>query len=319
MERLSQLIETNCKAGRWEGVPVSKGGPQISHLMSADDVVLFGEASKAQAIVAQASLNEFCEASGQKLNVQKSSVYFSPNTNESTMAEICNTLAIQRTKDFGCYLGVLTMNGRMTKATFQDVITRLDKKLAGWKAKCLSLAGRTTLIQAAINAIPAYSVQSTRIARSVCDEIDRKIRRFLWGGTNLERKTHLVAWDVVTRETTDGGLGLRNMRQLNSAFLIKLGWRIETEPTALWARVLKAKYCKGHDLDNVVAGRYSCSNAWRGIMEALDLTRQGVGITMGDGRKIKFWSHRWIDGLKLQEQVINTVPVEQINNRVYDY
>ena len=43
METLSQLIESKCKAGRWKGVPVSKGGLRISHLMFAYDVVLFGE------------------------------------------------------------------------------------------------------------------------------------------------------------------------------------------------------------------------------------------------------------------------------------
>jgi len=76
------------------------------------------------------------------------------------MAEVCNTLAIQKTNDFGRYLGVPAINGRVTKAMFQDVITRVDRKLAGWKAKCLSLAGRTTLVQATINTIPAYSMKS---------------------------------------------------------------------------------------------------------------------------------------------------------------
>ena len=181
-----------------------------------------------------------------------------------------------------------TINDRVTKANFQDVLTRVDRRLAGWKAKCLSLAGRTTLIQATINAIPTYTMQSFRIPRSVCDELDRKIRRFLWGGTHVEHKPHLVSWDVVTKERKEGGLGLKKMRQLNSAFLMKLSWRFVTEPNALWARVIRAKYCKNQDWGLIAARRNSCSNAWRGMMETLEWTKRGVGVVVGDGRQTKF-------------------------------
>jgi len=65
--------------------------------------------------------------------------------------------------------------------------------------------------------------------------------RGLYIRTTMQRKTHLVAWDVVTKEKAQGGLGLRSMRQLNSAYLMKLGWRLTAEPSTLWARILKEK------------------------------------------------------------------------------
>ena len=40
-----------------------------------------------------------------------------------------------------------------------------------------------------------------------------------------ERKTHLVVWEFVTGEKDKGGFHLWNIRQLNLAFLMKLGWR----------------------------------------------------------------------------------------------
>jgi len=166
--------------------------------MFADDVVLFGEATAEQARTIQQCLHDFCGASGQKISYQKSSVFFSPNTNAAVVTEVCNILDVQQTKDFGRYLGVSTINGRVTKAIFQDVIDKVDKRLAGWKIKRLFLAGRATLVQATITAIPAYVMQSARLPRSVCDALDRRIRRFLWGGTELKRKVHLIAWVVVT-------------------------------------------------------------------------------------------------------------------------
>ena len=77
MERLSQLINTLQRGGRWKAIPVSRGGTKISHLMFADDVVLFGEASAEQAHMIRSCLNEFCEWSGQKVNTQNEYLFLS--------------------------------------------------------------------------------------------------------------------------------------------------------------------------------------------------------------------------------------------------
>jgi len=182
--------------------------------MFADDVILLGAANKEQARVITKCLHEFCVMSGQKISTQKSIVYFLANTNEAVAIEVCNTLGIQRTEDFGLHLGVPAINGRVTNTTFQHVITRVDRRLAGWKAKCLSLA-------------------------------------------------HLVAWNVVTKEKTKGGLGLRSMHQLNSAYLMKLGWRLQTVPNALWAKILREKYSRGRDINQLFGRKVACSNVWR--------------------------------------------------------
>ncbi|KAJ8437488.1 hypothetical protein Cgig2_007465 [Carnegiea gigantea] len=41
--------------------------------------------------------------------------------------------------------------------------------------------------------------------------------------TNTDRKPHLVAWATVTKPLDEGGLGIRSMRFLNSAAMVKLG------------------------------------------------------------------------------------------------
>jgi len=112
------------------------------------------------------------------------------------------------TEDLGKYLGVPTINGRITKATYKHVVEWVEKRLAGWKAKCQSLAGRITLIQSTLAAILAYTMQTATLPRSTCDELDRKTRCFLWGGTAMERKPHLVSWDIVKLPKEKGGLGI---------------------------------------------------------------------------------------------------------------
>lgn len=45
IERLFQAIETKVNEGRWIPIQVSRGGPKISHLAFADDLIFFTEAS----------------------------------------------------------------------------------------------------------------------------------------------------------------------------------------------------------------------------------------------------------------------------------
>jgi len=288
-------------------------------MMFADDVILLGEASKDQAQIIKNCLQKFCDASGQKVSKDKSRIYFSPNTNDAVIAEVCNTLEIPQTDDLGRYLGVPTINGRVTKTTFGAVIDRVENRLAGWRAKCLSLAGRVTLVTSTINAIPAYVMQSARLPRSVCDTLDNRIRRFLWGGTSIERKPHLVKWDTLIKEKSKGGLRLRSMRHLNTAFLMKLGWRLKSEPSALWVRLLNEKYCRGRDINSITGRGVNCSNAWRGILETRELLDQGLGVAIGDGRHTEFWNQKWLDGKVLAQQALQRIPPEQRLNRACDY
>ncbi|KAJ8435267.1 hypothetical protein Cgig2_026006 [Carnegiea gigantea] len=135
---------------------------------------------------------------------------------------------------FGMVFGIRvpTLHRQVTKATYQQVIKKVEKRLTGWKTKCLSLTERATLIQSIVTMILAYTMQTVKFPRAVCNELDRKVRRFLWG-----------------------------VRHKN------LDWRMTNEKDSLWARVLRQKYCNGsRDLERV-QGRPNALSTWRGIWE----------------------------------------------------
>lgn len=66
--------------GLWKPIYASRGGPKLSNLFFADDIILFAEASIDQAMVVKTCLDKLCAASGQKVSLNKSCVYFSNNT-----------------------------------------------------------------------------------------------------------------------------------------------------------------------------------------------------------------------------------------------
>ena len=82
---------------------------------------------------------------------------------------------------------------------------------------------------------------------------------------------------------------------------MKLGWRLNIEPAALWTRILKDKYYRGRDINSMTGRILSCSNAWRGIMETRELLHQGAGMDIGDGRHTEFWNQKWLDGKVLAQ------------------
>ena len=293
MERLAHLIDKEVRSGGWKPVRASRHGPPISNLAFADDLILFSEASVAQAEVIMNCLDKFCQASGSKVSRSKSQIFFSNNTSYDIRDAVSGTLNMEITDDLGRYLGVPTINGRSSKQEYQYLVDRINDKLAGWKTKTLSMAGRATLIQSSLSTIPCYTMQTTKLPRSTCDEIDRKSRKFLWGEIDSRRRMHMVAWENVTKPKKAGGLGIRSMRQTNSAFLAKLGWRLLTEPNALWARILRSKYCEDRCDIDMFKEKANCSNAWHGIMSSIDIVRKGLSMTVGNGERTFFWHHRW--------------------------
>lgn len=64
IERLNHLIEDMVYKGAWKLVLASGGGPPLSNLFFADDLILFGEASIEQAKVMKYCLDLFYSASG---------------------------------------------------------------------------------------------------------------------------------------------------------------------------------------------------------------------------------------------------------------
>ncbi|XP_072076503.1 uncharacterized protein [Arachis hypogaea] len=64
MERLACFISKQVDEGIWDGVAVSRGGPRVSHLMFADDLLLFCKAKKNQVQNVVHTLELFCKASG---------------------------------------------------------------------------------------------------------------------------------------------------------------------------------------------------------------------------------------------------------------
>lgn len=88
-EGLSAIIKDCENCGLLEGIKVSRGAPSLIHMFFADDCYLFCKVEVEEGERIQEILALFEKASGQKVNFDKSSIFFSTNTHVAVRDEIC--------------------------------------------------------------------------------------------------------------------------------------------------------------------------------------------------------------------------------------
>lgn len=96
----------------------------------------------------------------------------------------------------------------------------MNSKLAGWKARNLSMARRLVMAKSVLEAIPNYYLQTTQQPSSIINQMERIIWNFLWWGTNQSKKIHWASWNKVTTLKKEEGLGLLNLHQRSQACAI---------------------------------------------------------------------------------------------------
>lgn len=127
----------------------------------------------------------------------------------------------------------------------------MHKKLSSWKENFLNIAGRTTLATSTLNAIPSHAMQYTLLPAKILKQINRIQRNFIWGTTNEYKKIHYVNWNMVTKSKENGGFDIKDANTKKFLALSNLAWRIITNPTVLWCKVIILKYTRNKTSTNI--------------------------------------------------------------------
>ena len=101
MEFLGAQITSMCEDKRWDKVKASRSGSSFSHVFFADDLMLFPKANSKNCESIIEVLDNFCNLAGQKVNLTKSKILFSPNVSCRRRRSICRRLGIAATTNLG--------------------------------------------------------------------------------------------------------------------------------------------------------------------------------------------------------------------------
>jgi hypothetical protein len=244
-EIMLRLMAREENLGLLYGIKMARSCPPISHLLFADDVLIFSKANVSEAGVILNCLSTYSSWSGQRINISKSAIFFSRNCRDSIKVAINGVLNLAQIPARAKYLGIPLFMHRSKKTSFMELKDRIFAKITGWKAKLLSQAARTTLVKSVANAIPTYVMSLFLLPNNLCSSINAGLRKFWWGfSQDKKHSLSFLSWDSICKPKTLGGLGIWSMDSLNKALLARLGWKMVSNQPLLWVDSLKGKYLK---------------------------------------------------------------------------
>lgn len=88
------------------------------------------------------------------------------------------------------------------------------------------------------------------LPKKTCNEININQRKFWWGSEDVKKKINWISWDKLRSSKREGGLGFRELQDVNIALLAKQAWRLVQSPDSLRACFLKSIYYPGSDFLN---------------------------------------------------------------------
>jgi hypothetical protein len=158
----------------------------------------------------QTILDKYCLASGQRINRDKSSIFFSKKCPSATKEGIKAALDIQNETLNEKYLGMPTDVGRSRSGALKYLKDWIWNKIQGWLERFLSAGGKDVLIKSVAQAIPIFSMACFRIPRGLCEHINSLLRssggavamgrekRVGFHGERCANRSNLEGWGLGT-------------------------------------------------------------------------------------------------------------------------
>ncbi|WOL04581.1 hypothetical protein Cni_G13302 [Canna indica] len=147
------------------------GNTVISHSLFADDMVFFIKGNKKSCKNLVAVLEKYCLATGQKVNMEKSTILFPENCKTEVKQRICKDLNIKE----GCYpllyLGTYISPKRLEKKFQMKLVHKAKGKMESWSGNQLTQAGKCVMLNAMVNSLPMHSLMTSWVSESAIKEI----------------------------------------------------------------------------------------------------------------------------------------------------
>ncbi|XP_074270813.1 uncharacterized protein LOC141594715 [Silene latifolia] len=301
-EVLSQMILYAQDCNLIKGIKICKNGPEISHLLFADDSLFFLRGDYENMDFLMNLIAEYCAASGQCLNKDKSSILFSPNCSLMMVKKCLTDFKLASKHDLGNYLGLPRVLG-LLRGSFLNF---LSKKLSeGYPPGIIFFFLRLSLMV-----------------------------HFWWSGTRANKSIHWCSKEFLSRPVGEGGLGLRNIGCFNQALLAKSAWRILCDPGSLISMVIGPKL--GIQDDILFQNRWKAPNApsWalKSLVWGFDLIYNNIAWSIGSSSRLNAWksdlydNHRRWDlsslgfdpGEEVTKKILATyIPCQPLDDSVY--
>lgn len=261
-----------------------------SHLMFADDIMLFANAKRKSIAKFMKVLEGYQNCSGQKLQLSKCKFYLPASAPRERVRSVRDTTNFSRGVFPLTYLGVPIGPGKRLTSHFQPLIDRIQSKAQGWQANLLSDGGRLVLIRHVLASMPIHILAVADIPATVFRKIESIFANFFWGKSDWGNRKHWVAWVSLCLPVAEGGIGVRSISDVKKAFHLKLCWLLCTSDS-VWADFMRCKY--GVSKSPIFwSGPQRGSVLWKSLRGYNKLFSGLCGWNIGKG-DVSFWFDNW--------------------------
>jgi hypothetical protein len=293
----TKMLMNAAKHGLISGLlpQVVDGG--IISLQYADDTLLFLENNLEKASAMKWLLVCFEQMSGMKINYDKSDL-LTIGMDEDSSNSFAKIFCCKKSEFPIKYLGVPLHYSKLRRVDLQPVIDKVIKRIAGWRGRLLSYAGRLTLLRACLASIPIYLLSVIKFPRWAIDMINSHMGHFLWDNSEEKHRYHLANWPLVAQKKEFGGLGIPDLRSLNIALLSAWIFRYQLNKDTIWTKIVDFKY-RTENPNVLCCSSVGTSPFWKGVIWAMQAAKIGIHWKLGDGAKVRFWEDQWVGNTSL--------------------
>ncbi|WOL07814.1 hypothetical protein Cni_G16563 [Canna indica] len=176
-EALSQMKNKVVNKGSIK--PFKYKGIFVSHLFFADDILIFVKYDKVCCSKLLQIFDMYCMSSNQRINRQKSEVYFPSSCPASIKTEICDFLNINEGKFPMRYLGSSIDAKRMSLNLQNQMVDKAISKVDNWASKAVSQARKVVLLNSVMNFVHVHSLSTSWINEKVIEKYKSISKNFL--------------------------------------------------------------------------------------------------------------------------------------------
>ena len=215
----------------------------LTHLCFADDLMVFVEGSKDSVQGALSVFEEFEVWSGLSISVEKFTIYMAGISVDEKRSILTNFKFAEGELPVR-YLGLPLMTQAMRTQDYYPLLDHIRNKISSWTCRFLSYAGRLQLINSVLISIVNFWIFVFSIPCSCIKEVEKICSAFLWTGPVLKSSNAKVAWKVICSIKSEGGLGIRELRDVNKVYGLKLIWRM-LSGVSLWGKWIQVNLLEG--------------------------------------------------------------------------
>lgn len=192
---ISRLVET----GQLFPMSGPRGCHTSSHVLYADDIMVFCKATKRNLLNLMSLFKAYGEASGHLISAAKCR-FFSGGITPRRLVTLSSILGISEGQLPFTYLAVPIFKGRPRRHHLQLIADKIKTKLASWKGSMLSIMGGVQLAKSIIQGMLVYNFHVYAWPISLIKTVDYWVRNFIWSGDISTRKIVTVAWSTVAHQ-----------------------------------------------------------------------------------------------------------------------